>query len=82
MDRMVRVGAVRTPAETVDVVILTVIPAELDAARRVLQIDDLDREKDTDGTVYFRVLPAGVLRATGESADARVQVDVEPRIPA
>lgn len=22
-------------------------------ARRVLQIDDLDREKDTDGTVYF-----------------------------
>lgn len=52
MGGMVRAGAVRTPA--VDVVILTVIPAELDAARRVLQIDDLDREKDTDGTMYFR----------------------------
>jgi nucleoside phosphorylase len=54
MDGRVRAGTVRTPAETVDVVILTVIPAELDAARRVLKIDDLDREKDTDGTVYFR----------------------------
>jgi nucleoside phosphorylase len=54
MDGVARAGAVRTPAEAVDVVVLTVIPAELDAARRVLQIDDLDREKDTDGTVYFR----------------------------
>jgi predicted nucleotidyltransferase len=33
---------------------LTVIPAELEAARRVLQIDDDSREKDPDGTVYFR----------------------------
>jgi nucleoside phosphorylase len=38
----------------VDVVILTVIPAELEAARRVLRIDDDSREKDADGTVYFR----------------------------
>jgi nucleoside phosphorylase len=35
-------------------VILTVIPAELEAARRVLRIDDDSREKDiADGTVYF-----------------------------
>jgi hypothetical protein len=69
MDHMVRVGAVRTPAETVDVVILTVILAELDAARRVLQIDDLDREKDTDGTVYFR----GAVRSklTGQTTPLR-----------
>jgi nucleoside phosphorylase len=38
----------------VDVVILTVIPAELEAARRVLRIDDGSREKAPDGTVYFR----------------------------
>lgn len=52
MEGMVRVGAVRVPAEPVDVVILTVIPPELEAARHALQIDG--REKDPDGTVYFR----------------------------
>jgi nucleoside phosphorylase len=34
-------------------VILTVIPAELEAARRVLQIADDDRDKDEDGTIYL-----------------------------
>lgn len=48
---MARVGAV---PEQVDVVILTVIPAELEAARRVLQVDDASRDKAPDGTVYFR----------------------------
>ncbi|HWO20125.1 MAG TPA: 5'-methylthioadenosine/S-adenosylhomocysteine nucleosidase [Kofleriaceae bacterium] len=34
--------------------ILTVIPAEMEAARRVLQLDEGSREEDPDGTVYFR----------------------------
>jgi nucleoside phosphorylase len=51
---MARVGSTRAPGETVDVVILTVIQAEFEAARRVLQIGDHNREKDPDGTVYFR----------------------------
>ncbi len=38
----------------VEVVILTVIPAELEAARRVLRVGEASREKDPDGTVYFR----------------------------
>lgn len=54
IEGMARVGAVRTQAEPVDIVILTVIPPELEAARRALEIDDLGREKDSDGTVYFR----------------------------
>jgi hypothetical protein len=54
MERMARVGSVRTQGESVDVVILTVIPAELEAARRMLRIDEGRREKDADGTVYFR----------------------------
>lgn len=33
---------------------MTVIPAELEAARRVLRIDDDSREQAADGTVYFR----------------------------
>ena len=50
---MVRVGA-STRGDPAEIVILTVIPAELEAARRVLQIDSSSREKDADGTVYFR----------------------------
>ncbi len=54
MERMARGGAARAQGESVDVVILTVIPAELEAARRVLRIDNDSREKDiADGTVYF-----------------------------
>ncbi|HEX7843352.1 MAG TPA: AAA family ATPase [Kofleriaceae bacterium] len=45
--------------------ILTVIPAELEAARRVLQIDDGSREKAPDGTVYFR----GVVRSERAGKD-------------
>lgn len=54
MVNMARVGSGPEPGESIDVVILTVIPAELEAARRVLQIDDGSREKASDGTVYFR----------------------------
>lgn len=38
----------------VDVVVLTVIQVELDAARSALEIDDRERETADDGTVYFR----------------------------
>ena len=51
---MARAAAERDQAEPVDVVVLTVIPAELGAARRALGIGDHGREKDGDGTVYFR----------------------------
>jgi nucleoside phosphorylase len=51
---MTHVGSARAQGEPVDVVVLTVIPAELEAARRVLRIDDGSREKAPDGTVYFR----------------------------
>ncbi|HWO25744.1 MAG TPA: hypothetical protein VNO30_43695 [Kofleriaceae bacterium] len=51
---MTREGSARAPSQPIEVVILTVIPPELEAARRVLQIGDGSREKDTDGTVYFR----------------------------
>jgi len=37
MEGMARLGSARTQGDPVDAVILTVIPAELDAARRVLQ---------------------------------------------
>jgi hypothetical protein len=52
---MARVGSVRNQGEPVAVVILTVIPAELEAARRVLRIDidDGSREKDHDGDHQF-----------------------------
>jgi hypothetical protein len=52
MNRMARLGPERI--EAVDVVVLTVIPVELEAARRVLRIDDARRQKEADGTVYFR----------------------------
>lgn len=51
---MAHAGSAQVQDEVVDVVILTVIPAELEAARRVLQLDNDSREKDPDGTVYFR----------------------------
>jgi len=51
---MASVGAQRELDEHLDVVVLTVIPAELEAARRVLQIEARAREKTVDGTVYFR----------------------------
>jgi len=51
---MARDGSLQNQGEPVEIVVLTVIPAELEAARRVLQIDDDSREKDPDGTVYFR----------------------------
>jgi nucleoside phosphorylase len=51
---MARVGSVQERDEPIDVVILTVIDAELDAARRALEIEDLDRDKAGDGTIYFR----------------------------
>ncbi len=54
MGQMASGASVREQGERVDVVILTVISAEFEAARRVLQIDDGSREKDLDGTVYFR----------------------------
>ncbi len=66
---MARLGSARTQSDPVDVVILTVIPAELDAARRVLQIDDAGREKAPgDGTVYFR----GVVRSELANRDYTV----------
>ena len=37
----------------VDVMVLTVIPEELEAARRVLDVGTADRDKGPDGTVYF-----------------------------
>ena len=36
-----------------DVAVLTVIPAELDAARDALGVDGRARKKDADGSVYF-----------------------------
>jgi nucleoside phosphorylase len=51
---MARVVAAQEQGEPVEIVILTVIPAELEAARRVLRIEDGGREKAGDGTVYFR----------------------------
>ena len=55
MESMARAGSVQTQGDAVEVVILTVIPAELEAARRVLQLDDRGWEKDPfDGTVYHR----------------------------
>jgi nucleoside phosphorylase len=51
---MAREGDGCERGQPVEVVILTVIQAELDAARRVLQIEDASREKDPDGTVYYR----------------------------
>jgi nucleoside phosphorylase len=51
---MAREGATQERGQQVDIVVLTVIPAEFEAARRVLQIDDRSREKDRDGTVYFQ----------------------------
>lgn len=68
MEGMARVGAVRRQAGPVDIVILTVIPPELEAARRALQIDDLGREKDSDGTVYFH----GSVRSTLADRDYAV----------
>jgi nucleoside phosphorylase len=43
----------------VDIVVLTVIPVELEAARSALEIDARERETSDDGTVYFR----GVVRS-------------------
>lgn len=51
---MAREGSVKAQGDLVDVVILTVIPPELEAARRVLRLNDGNREKAADGTVYFR----------------------------
>jgi hypothetical protein len=44
---MARAGAEREQGGRVDVVVLTVISAELEAARRALDIDDHGREKDS-----------------------------------
>lgn len=57
MNNMVRPGMERSAGErnaAVDVVVLTVIPVELEAARRVLQLGDDARSKAADGTVYFQ----------------------------
>jgi nucleoside phosphorylase len=54
MTAMALGGPVREQGQPVEVVILTVIPAELKAVYRVLQIDHKSREKAPDGTVYFR----------------------------
>jgi hypothetical protein len=61
---------------SVDVAILTVIPAELDAARAALGIDDRARDKDDDGTVYFH----GAARSDIASRDYRVVVSSPSRI--
>jgi nucleoside phosphorylase len=53
MERMAREESARAQSQPGEVVILTVIPPELEAARRVLQISDDSREKAPDGTVYF-----------------------------
>lgn len=47
-----------------DVLVLTVIPAELEAARRAFDIADTDRNKVADGTVYFHTVVPSVLAAT------------------
>jgi len=52
MGYMVRAGS--EWKHRVDIVVLTVMPVELEAARRALQIDDASRKKEADGTVYLR----------------------------
>lgn len=59
---MVRMGHERQ--RRVDVMVLTVIPEELEAARRVLDVDDGDRDKDADGTVYYHKRMPSALVAT------------------
>jgi hypothetical protein len=43
-----------TGVPAADIALLTVIPAELVALRAALGIDDDARDKEEDGTVYFR----------------------------
>jgi hypothetical protein len=40
-------------ANKTDIVVLTVIPPELDAAKHALHIESSDRRKDQDGTVWY-----------------------------
>ena len=62
---MVHGRPARTQGASTDIVILTVISAEFEAARRVFQIKDDDRRKAPDGTVYFR----GVIRSERAQRD-------------
>jgi hypothetical protein len=62
-------------ARTADVAVLTVIPAELDAARAALGIDDETREKDADGTIYLH----GVVRSDLAGRDYSVVLCCIPR---
>jgi nucleoside phosphorylase len=48
------VGVAQEEDEPVEVVILTVIPIELEAALRVLRIEPDHRAKDLSGTIYYR----------------------------
>lgn len=61
--------------EPVEVVILTVIPAEFEAARRVLQLGDNSWEKAPDGTIYFR----GTVRSELVGRDYTIALPRAPR---